>query len=328
MARATLEPGAGPSRFRLPSHRVRAYGLARLKPIWGHSDCMATFLANPVFCALMSAFLFALSIQVQNLGLTGGEPRSGALVSITAATVVYWLLSPWFVESWYWSTTAFLLFALVGIFRPSLSSYLALSSVKHMGPTLTSALTSSAPLFGALYAIFLLGEHISPSIAAGTLAVIAGAVVAAYRPGAVVRGWPLWALALPIGAAFIRSSGHAVTKIGLVDVPSAFFAGLVGDTVSMVLTAAAFKLQGRQFKGGFTAQKWFAMAGITNGVSLFFLNSALQNGKLAMVVPIVASTPVFALLLGLVFFRREVITWRTVATIALIVPGVMLVALR
>jgi len=46
------------------------------------------------------------------------------------------------------------------------------------------------------------------------------------------------------------------------------------------------------------------------------------------VVPIVSATPVFTLLLGLLLFGRERITWRTLATIALIVPGVVLVALH
>jgi len=288
---------------------------------------MGALLAEPVFCSLMSALLFALSIQVQNLGLADGEPRSGALVAIASSAALFWFLAPWFVESWYWMSSACLLFAFVGIFRPSLSSYMALSSVKHMGPTLTSALTSSAPIFGAFYAI-LLGEHISLEIAIGTAAVILGAVVAAYRPEHVVRGWPLWAIVLPVGAAFIRASGHAVTKIGLVEVPSPFFAGLVADTVSTTLAAITFKLQGLKLKGGLAAQKWFAAAGIINGTSLFFLNSALTNGRLALVVPIVASTPVFALILGVVIFRREAITWRTIATIALIVPGVVLVAVR
>jgi drug/metabolite transporter (DMT)-like permease len=45
------------------------------------------------------------------------------------------------------------------------------------------------------------------------------------------------------------------------------------------------------------------------------------------VVPIVSATPVFTLLLGFFYFGRETITWRTVATIGLIVPGVILVAL-
>ena len=191
-----------------------------------------------------------------------------------------------------------------------------------------SALTSTAPIFGAFFAILVLGEVISVATAIGTLAVVLGAIVAAYRPEKVLRGWPLWALVLPVGAAFIRASGHAVTKIGMVEVPSPFFAGLVGDTVSSVIAGAAFWLQGRRFVGGFGAYKWFAVAGLINGVSLFFLNSALQTGALAMVVPIVAATPVFALALGMLVFRRETFSWRTVATIALIVPGVALVAMR
>jgi DME family drug/metabolite transporter len=289
---------------------------------------MRAVLDSAVLSALLSAFLFALSIHLQSLGLERGDARSGALVSIVSATLAYWLLAPFFVESWYWLTGACMLFVIVGIFRPSLSAYLALSSVKTMGPTLTSALTSTAPIFGALYAVTILGEHVSPSIAAGTLAVVAGAVVAAYRPDGVKRGWPLWALALPIGAAFIRASGHALTKLGLAEVPSPFFAGLVGDTVSTIVAGAAFAGQRRSFTGGLAAQRWFAIAGLINGLSLFFLNTALQTGKLSVVVPIVGSTPVFALLLGLLVFRRETFSWRTLATIALIVPGVILVASR
>ena len=44
-------------------------------------------------------------------------------------------------------------------------------------------------------------------------------------------------------------------------------------------------------------------------------------------VPIVSATPIFTMAMGFFYFGREVITWRTVATIALIVPGVILVAL-
>ena len=63
-------------------------------------------------------------------------------------------------------------------------------------------------------------------------------------------------------------------------------------------------------------------------MSLQFLNNALAAGDVVAVVPIVSATPVFTLLLGICFFGRETITWRTVGTIALIVPGVVLVALN
>jgi drug/metabolite transporter (DMT)-like permease len=46
-----------------------------------------------------------------------------------------------------------------------------------------------------------------------------------------------------------------------------------------------------------------------------------------VVIPIVSATPLFTLLMTFVYFGRETITWRTIATIALIVPGVIVVAL-
>ena len=72
---------------------------------------------------------------------------------------------------------------------------------------------------------------------------------------------------------------------------------------------------------------WFVAAGIANALSVQFLNNALAVGDVVAVVPIVSATPVFTLLMGFFYFGRETITWRTVATIALIVPGVVLVAL-
>ncbi len=276
--------------------------------------------------ALCSAFLFALSNHFTNIGLEGTDARSGTLVSIAASAAIYWLFAPFFVESWYWLTWACLLFGAVGIIRPSLSSVLATSSIKVMGPTLTSALTAATPLFGAFIAITFLGEQLTIPIAIGTLAVIAGAVVGAWSPQGVKRSWPLWALALPLGASLIRAIGHAVTKTGLVEVPSASFAVMVSNTVSLAVALVAFKVQARPFGGTRTSLLWFLASGIANALSLQFLNSALQIGDLVSVIPIVSATPVFTMVMGYLWFGREIISTRTLVTIALIVPGVILVA--
>lgn len=277
--------------------------------------------------ALASAFLFALSNHFSNLGLAQSDARTGTIVSIAASAVVYWIFAPFFIESWYWATFACLLFALVGIFRPALSSALALSSIQHMGPTLTSALTASAPLFGAFWAILIIGEKLTWPIALGTLAVIIGAMVAAWNPKGLKRDWPLWALVLPFGAAFIRATGHAVTKIGLGEVPSPSFAVFMGNTVSLGSSMVAHRIEGRSIVGTMASWRWFIAAGIANALSIQFLNNALFTGSLLSTMPIVSASPVFTMLLGFFIFGRETITWRTVATIALIVPGVILVAL-
>ena len=278
--------------------------------------------------ALISAFLFALTNHLQSIGLRCSDARSGSLVNIAAGAVMYWLLAPFYLESWFWLTGACALFALVGLFRPSLSSAMALSSIQYMGPTLSSALTACAPIFGAVYAILLLGEQLTLGTALGTLAVVAGCAVSAYRRQGVLRDWPLWTLILPLGAAFVRASGHAGTKIGLEEVASPWFAVLVGNTVSLVVMAVAFRVEGRTFTGDWSCHKWFVAAGIAAGLSLHFLNSALQMGTLVSVVPIVSASPVFTVLLGYLVFRREIITWQTLAAIALVVPGVILVVMN
>ena len=63
-------------------------------------------------------------------------------------------------------------------------------------------------------------------------------------------------------------------------------------------------------------------------MSIYTLNTALEQGSVVTVMPVASAGPVFTLLLGLFVFRRETITWRTVASIVLVVCGVLLVILR
>src|SRR5215467_14124856 len=201
---------------------------------------MSSFPFLVPFYGLASAFLFALSNHFSNMGLQRSDARAGTLVSIATSAGAYWLLAPWFVKSSYWLTTAAFIFAIVGIIRPALSTTLAIASIKMMGPTLTSTLTAVTPIFGAIFAILLLGEQLSLALAIGTSAVVAGAVVSAWSPQRLGRTWPLWAIGLPLGASLIRAIGHIGTKYGLLEVDSPSFAVLVGNTVSRSLRRCSF----------------------------------------------------------------------------------------
>lgn len=294
----------------------------------GIGDMAATFPYLVPFFGLASAFLFALSNHFMNLGLQRSDPRSGTFVSVATSALSYWVFAPFFLESWYWFTTACALFGLVGVIRPVLSTTLALSSIKMMGPTLSSALTAVTPIFGAAFAILLLGEHMTLPIATGTGAVVAGAVLAAWNPKGIKRSWPLWAIVLPLGASLIRAIGHIGTKYGLAELNSPSFAVLVSNTVSLASATVFFAPRKSKPAGGYGGWFWFFMSGVANSLSLQFLNSALAVGDVVSVIPLVSAAPVFTLLMGVFLFGRETITWRTVATIALIVPGVILVALN
>ena len=71
----------------------------------------------------------------------------------------------------------------------------------------------------------------------------------------------------------------------LEEVASPSFAVLVSTTVSLVVATIAFRIEGRTFTGDLGSHKWFIAAGIAAGLSLHFLNSALQMGTLVAVVP-------------------------------------------
>ena len=63
------------------------------------------------------------------------------------------------------------------------------------------------------------------------------------------------------------------------------------------------------------------------GTSLLSLNTALLRGHIVTVVPIVACSPVFTMLLSVAVFRREKLTARTVLAVFVVVPSVILIAL-
>jgi len=52
------------------------------------------------------------------------------------------------------------------------------------------------------------------------------------------------------------------------------------------------------------------------------------RGHIVTVVPIVACSPVFTMLLSVLVFRRERLTSRTVLAVALVVPSVIFIALN
>jgi drug/metabolite transporter (DMT)-like permease len=265
---------------------------------------------------------------MQSLGLKYGRSQTGALISMLGSTVLFWLFSPWFLQLWYWGTSAVVIFALVGLFRPFLTSNLAIAGIRHLGPTLTSILASTAPVFAAFFAIVILGETLTVPIALGTLTIVL-AIGLLARKSEAKSTWPVWALALPIGAAVLRALGHALTKLGLDIIPDPLFAGLVSYSVSLVIALGSALGQRKRTSARLRwtpGLLWFFCGGIVNGISIWSLNTALNMGEVVKIIPIVALSPVFTLLLGLFVFRRETLTLRIVLALLLIVPGVILVA--
>ena len=282
----------------------------------------------PVLLSLLSAFLFALGAQFQSLGLVHMDSRSGAAITISTSAMLYLLVSPFFLNLEYLLEPAILIFVLVGLFRPAVSANLALAGLKFLGPTLSSTLTSTAPLFAVGLGIIFLDEVLNFSIGIGTLVIVLAIMMFAKKDGKISSGWPLWALALPIGAAAIRALAHVLTKVGMEEIPDAYLAGLIGFVVSAIVTLIIHK--SRRVSSTISLKnpgtKWFIGASACFSLAVLSLNTALYNGQVIQVIPIVAASPIFTLLLSIGIFRQEVITKRIVLAVFMVVPAGMLIA--
>jgi uncharacterized membrane protein len=84
-------------------------------------------------------------------------------------------------------------------------------------------------------------------------------------------------------------------------------------------------------KGSFLVQApragrfWFAMTGISNGLSALSLFIAVRNGPITLVAPLAAIYPLVTLALSAMLLKHIEITARIVAGSALTVMGVALV---
>lgn len=281
----------------------------------------------PSLLALLAAFLFAVSAHVQSLGLDGKNGQTSSFVIIVTTSLFLWLASPFLVQHWIWWSWATALFALSGLLRPTISVSLWTQGIHFLGPTRNSALGATGPVFTAIFAYLIVGEQMTLPIAIGTGAVIAGILVTSMRGRNSKADWPLWAILFPLASELCRAIAHSLTKLGFDEIPDPFFAALMATTMGAVALSVRFAVKGEAPDLKSPGLKYFVMTGAITSVAIYCLNVALELGKVITVIPIVAITPVFAMLLSMFVFGRETLTWRIYITIALVVPGVILVSL-
>ena len=113
------------------------------------------------------------------------------------------------------------------------------------------------------------------------------------------------------------------------DIPDPYFAGLVGFTVSALIATASLWIGSKPSPVLWNrpGSRWFAGAGVMFGSAIISLNTALLHGNITTVVPVVALSPIFSMLLSIFVFRRERLTIRSVIAVLIVVPSVIFITL-
>lgn len=281
-------------------------------------------MLESAFWALGAAAGLGAAMITARQGLRYASVAAGAAIGVPSSTLVFWCLAPFLLDTSGFNLTAAGVFALVGLFFPAVVTLLTYGGNQRMGPTITSAVSCTTPLFALTGAILFLGERLSTGNVLGTAAIVLGMLALTWSRGALARNWPLWALALPFAAAALRALAQVLSKVGLALWDSPYAAGLIGYTMSAVVILAVTRLRGARAPTDRRAAPWFIATGMFNGASLFLMYAALGKGKVALVSPIIATYPLFTLGLSLAFLRHERVPPRVALGAALTVAGVVM----
>jgi drug/metabolite transporter (DMT)-like permease len=202
------------------------------------------------------------------------------------------------------------IFAAIGLFFPAMQMFLTFASNRALGPVITSALGNLAPLFAVTTAVVLLQEPLRLGQLIGMVIAVIGAVIITVTRPRDLGDWRNWALPLPLGRALVRGVVPPIVKLGLEIWPGPLWACLIGYIMSSSVVLAVQRIR----KGSFVPEAprsgrfWFAVTGISNGLSTLTLFAAVRNGPITLVAPLVATYPLVTVILSAIMLRHIAIT--------------------
>jgi drug/metabolite transporter (DMT)-like permease len=284
-------------------------------------------MTSAAFFAFASAAFLGAGVVTAQLGLRSVEPLSGAAISVPSFTLLFLLLSPLILrgEPVVWQGLP--IFIAIGLFFPASLTLLTFASNRALGPVVTSTLGNLAPLFAVSLAVLLLHEPLRPPQLAGAVIAVLGAVIITVTRPRDLGSWRSWALLLPLCSAFVRGVVPPIVKLGLEVWPSPLWACLIGYLMSslVVLTVQLVRKGSLVVEGSRSGRLWFAVTGISNGLSALSLFVAVRHGPITLVAPLAAIYPLVTVGLSAMLLKHIAITPRIVAGTALTVAGVALV---
>jgi len=279
--------------------------------------------------AVVSGVCWAVNITIVKWALNRSSASAlmGATVGVTIAAIVSLVVA---ISSGGPTPNGDVLwkFAIVGVIAPGSSQGLFVSSIGAIGPSRTSILIGTSPVFSVLLAIAFLDESWKTTIMVGTLLTVLGGIMISWERGINFRHVGiLFALATALSFA-IRDVVARHFNIGIET--SSWWSG------GIVLVAAAITLW--LFVGIRFSTTWrmearkafpeFIPSGVMIGLALPVLLEALDEGEVKLVAPLaLAAQNITIVLLGGWFFGARERSSRVLLAMAFILVGGIVVTI-
>jgi drug/metabolite transporter (DMT)-like permease len=249
------------------------------------------------------------------------------LVATLVATVIFGQLGSLLIVL----PLALIIFVIFGIFHFGLSRFLAYTAIKHIGANQQAILSPTSVLYSFAFAVIFLHEGLSfDTLIGGIMIILGGILMEAKSSAAKRKGIAKIGIATALLAALIRGITPVVVKFGLHIFPYFLSASLIAYISAFVLTSAwttprraifAIRSMSR------STRSLIILAGLSASIANLFRFGALFYAPVVIAVPIVATSPVFTILMTKIFAGGvELLNFRTITSIVLVVLGGVIVA--
>jgi drug/metabolite transporter (DMT)-like permease len=276
---------------------------------------------DAVLLALASAFLFgAMTVAIRLALQRGPSPHAGALFTVLAALAFALPFAAFqggeVAGAWP--------FVLAGFLGPGLSQILFTLAVSEAGPSRTSVVVGTAPLFSVAIALVFLDEPAKAGLIVGAILIVTGGVLLvgeSERPEHVRVIGLLFAL----GATVVFATRDNFLRWLAVDTdvePGVAAAATLGAGAVVILAYTVV----RRVRLSRVDARLFLPAGLLFGASYISLFEAYYRGPVTVVSPLIATESLWGVVLSAIVLRRsEGIGARLVGGALLIVSGGVLI---
>lgn len=279
--------------------------------------------------ALLASISFALFAVFGWLGLRHSTPVAGTIISLAARTLTLGAAVLLTGGIPLYAQAALAIFVFLGLLQSAIS-LLTFVGLGKIGTARSQPLRNSYPIWSSGIAMVLLGERASPAVLSGTLLVVIGVVLISWKPATAAAGYRWWHVLYSLAAGFLAGLAFPLRRYGLTITDEPVFFSFVVAIVSL-LGSLPYILWRRSE----AAIDWnrrglmpFAASGFFEAMGALLTLVALTRARVVIVSPIVATTPLFSLILSLIFFRgKEQVTTRTIVGTVAVVAGTIAITL-
>lgn len=282
--------------------------------------------------AIALAFLMTLITASTNIALKKGfykiPPFIATYISVLISTIFLWLATFLFVpRASLANYKGIWVFVLIGLFAPTIVRTLTYFGIHKLGAGRSTPLRAMTPFFATIMAIIFLKEAPRPEIFLGISLIVLGIAILVKKENKDFTHWKPVYFVYPLGAAILAGLAANLRKYGLDLMPQPIFASAIAATSSLVVLTpfVAFKFKNNKVirLDHRKELKFIIFAAFLTSLGEVVDLSALLYGRVSLVVPIFAVTPLIVVFFSWIFLKEhEVVTKRLVLSTIIILLGI------